>query len=125
MLVAARAVLLRSVVDAEWDGRVAEAVGIASRPAGLHNIFIFPAIDPPAEGRYLPSVAVFDMKPQSRGSVRPSLKIRGRRSRSTHGFLSAPRGAEVISEGRRAVVRRLAEMMLGAGRARQRSRLAL
>jgi hypothetical protein len=29
VLVAARAVLLRSVVDAEWDGRVEEAVGIA------------------------------------------------------------------------------------------------
>jgi choline dehydrogenase len=37
---------------------------------GVCDLFLFPAIDPPVEGRYEISAAAFAMKPRSRGSVR-------------------------------------------------------
>lgn len=68
-------------------------------PPGLHDIFIFPAIDPPAQGRYLPSVGVFNMKPRSRGSVRLTAPDPRAPLAIDHGFLTAPGDAEVVCEG--------------------------
>lgn len=76
-------------------------IGMASSAsaAGLRDLFFFPGIDPPGEHGYRASVAVFAMKPESRGSVR----LTSRDSRAPlaidHGFLSEPRDAEILAEG--------------------------
>ena len=65
----------------------------------MRDLFLFPAIDPPAEAGYEVSVAVFAMKPASRGSVRLTSRDPRAPLAIEHGFLSDPRDAEVLAEG--------------------------
>jgi choline dehydrogenase-like flavoprotein len=74
---------------------------------GLYDLFLFPAVDPTADGRYRPSAGVFAMKPESRGSVRLTSPDPRAPLAVDHGFLSAPRDGEVVAEGIEAL-RRLA-----------------
>jgi choline dehydrogenase len=67
--------------------------------AGLSDLFFFPAIDPPGEGGYEVSAAVFAMKPVSRGSVRLNSPDPRAPLAIDHGFLSEPRDTEVLVEG--------------------------
>ena len=64
-------------------------------PPGVHDVFIFPALEPGPEI----SAAVFAMKPHSRGSVR----LNGRDPETPvaidHGFLRDARDADVLAEG--------------------------
>lgn len=87
--------------------QVTVAVRSSSCPAGVHDLFFFPGIDPPAEDGYEVSVAVFAMKPASRGSVRLTSRDPRAPLAIDHGFLSDPQDAEVLAEGVEAL-RRLA-----------------
>jgi choline dehydrogenase len=79
--------------------QVSIALGSSGCPRDLYDIFLFPALDPMPDGRLRPSAGVFAMKPESRGSVRlSSLDPRAPLS-VDHGFLSAPRDADVLVEG--------------------------
>jgi choline dehydrogenase len=75
---------------------------------GLCDLFLFPAIDPPAEGGYGASVAVFGMKPESRGAVRLNSADPRVPLAIDHGFLSEKRDTDVLAEGVEAL-RRLTE----------------
>jgi choline dehydrogenase len=68
-------------------------------PTGLRDLFYFPGLDPPGEHGYEASVAVFAMKPESRGSVRLASGDPRAPLAIDHGFLSAPRDAEILAEG--------------------------
>jgi choline dehydrogenase len=68
-------------------------------PPGLRDLFFFPGLDPPGERGYEASVAVFAMKPESRGSVRLASGDPRAPLAIDHGFLSAPRDAEILVEG--------------------------
>ena len=76
-------------------------VPLASRgcPPGLSDLFFFPGLDPPGERGYEPSVAVFAMKPASRGAVRLTSSDPRAPLAIDHGFLSDARDAEVLAEG--------------------------
>jgi choline dehydrogenase len=67
--------------------------------AGLSDLFLFPGLDPPGEHGYEASVAVFAMKPASRGSVRLNSDDPRAPLAIDHGFLSAPGDAEVLADG--------------------------
>lgn len=67
--------------------------------AGLSDLFFFPGLDPPGEHGYEASVAVFAMKPNSRGSVRLGSCDPHAPLSIDHGFLSDPRDTEVLAEG--------------------------
>ncbi len=98
--------------------QVSIALGSSGCPRDLYDIFLFPALDPMPDGRLRPSAGVFAMKPESRGSVRlTSLDPRAPLS-VEHGFLSAPRDAEVLVEGVEAL-RRLAASDAIRGYARE------
>lgn len=79
--------------------QVSIAFTSTSCPSELYDIFLFPAIDPLADGRYRPSAGVFAMKPESRGSVRLTSRDPRAPLAIDHGFLSAGRDAEVLAEG--------------------------
>ena len=66
---------------------------------GLRDLFLFPGIDPPGERGYEASVAVFAMKPVSRGAVELTSSDPRAPLAIDHGFLSDPRDTEVLSEG--------------------------
>jgi choline dehydrogenase len=66
---------------------------------GVCDQFLFPAVDPPGPAGYEISVAVFAMKPDSRGTVRLTSPDPRAPLAIDHGFLSDPRDAEVIAEG--------------------------
>ena len=66
---------------------------------GLSDLFLFPGIDPADENGYEVSVAVFAMKPHSRGSVRLTSPDPRAPLAIDHGFLSDERDAEVVAEG--------------------------
>jgi choline dehydrogenase len=89
-------------------GQVSVALRSASCPAGVHDIFLFPAVDPAEGGGYEISAAVFAMKPRSTGSVRLNSPDPRVPLAIDHGFLSDPRDAEVIAEGVEALRRLLA-----------------
>ena len=76
-------------------------VARASRacPPGLRDLFFFPGLDPPGEHGYEASVAVFAMKPESRGSVRLASRDPRAPLSIDHGFLSDPRDADILAEG--------------------------
>jgi choline dehydrogenase len=76
-------------------------VAAASRSCaeGLCDLFFFPGIDPPVGRGYEVSVAVFAMKPQSRGSVRLISRDPRAPLAIDHGFLADGRDAEVLAEG--------------------------
>jgi choline dehydrogenase len=78
-------------------------------PAGVHDLFFFPAIERSAANAYEVSSAVFAMKPASRGAV--TLTSRDPRAPLAidHGFLSDPRDADVLAEGVEAFRRLTAE----------------
>jgi choline dehydrogenase len=67
--------------------------------AGVCDLFLFPAIDPPRPAGYEISAAVFAMKPESRGTVRLTSPDPRAPLAIDHGFLQEPRDAEVIAEG--------------------------
>jgi choline dehydrogenase-like flavoprotein len=77
------------------------SIGLTSSAcaAGLSDIFFFPAVDPPGPHGYEASVAVFAMKPASRGSVRLNTSDPRAPLRIDHGFLSNPDDAAVLAEG--------------------------
>lgn len=66
---------------------------------GVCDLFFFPGLDPPGEQGYEVSVAVFAMKPASRGSVRLTSRDPSAPLAIDHGFLSDPRDVEVLVEG--------------------------
>jgi choline dehydrogenase len=67
--------------------------------SGLRDLFFFPGLDPRGEGGYEASVAVFAMKPKSRGSVRLASRDPRAPLLIDHGFLSEPHDAEILAEG--------------------------
>jgi choline dehydrogenase len=67
-------------------------------PAGVCDLYLFPAIDP-ADGGYEVSAAAFAMKPYSRGSVRLISRDPHAPLAIDHGWLSDPRDADVLAEG--------------------------
>jgi choline dehydrogenase len=77
------------------------SIAVRSRgcPAGLHDVFIVPAIDWTPDGRHRASVGVFAMKPASRGSVRLASTDPRVPLAIDHGFLADRRDAEVLAEG--------------------------
>lgn len=79
--------------------QVTVAVRSSVCPAGVSDLFFFPGIEPPAENGYEVSVAVFAMKPASRGSVRLTSRDPRAPLAIDHGFLSDPHDAEVLAEG--------------------------
>jgi choline dehydrogenase len=66
---------------------------------GLSDLFFFPGVDPPGEHGYEVSVAVFAMKPHSRGSVRLTSSDPHAPLAIDHGFLSDGRDTDVLIEG--------------------------
>lgn len=79
--------------------QVTVAVRSSVCPAGVNDMFFFPGIEPSAEHGYEVSVAVFAMKPASRGSVRLTSRDPRAPLAIDHGFLSDPHDAEVLAEG--------------------------
>lgn len=79
--------------------QVTVAVRSSVCPAGVSDLFFFPGIEPSAEHGYEVSVAVFAMKPASRGSVRLTSRDPRAPLAIDHGFLSDPHDAEVLAEG--------------------------
>ena len=76
--------------------QVTVALSSSGCDAGASDLFFFPGLDPPGEGGYEVSVAVFAMKPASRGSVRLNSNDPGEPLRIDHGFLSDPADAAVL-----------------------------
>jgi choline dehydrogenase len=66
---------------------------------GVSDLFFFPGIDPPGDHGYEVSVAVFAMKPASRGSVRLNSRDPREPLAIDHGFLADERDTEVLVEG--------------------------
>jgi choline dehydrogenase len=80
-------------------GQVTIALSSTLCARGAADLFFFPGLDPPGEHGYEASVAVFAMKPESRGSVRlTSLDPRAPLA-IDHGFLAAPPDIQVLTEG--------------------------
>ena len=79
--------------------QVTVAVSSSSCAAGLSDLFFFPGLDPPGPRGYEVSVAVFAMKPASRGSVRLNASDPRAPLHIDHGFLSHPDDASVLVEG--------------------------
>ena len=75
-------------------------VALASRRCepGLWDLFYFPSLERGAAG-YEVSVAVFAMKPRSRGTVRLGAPDPQAPLAIDHGFLSDPRDTTVVAEG--------------------------
>jgi choline dehydrogenase len=92
--------LVRETAAFETEHALAMAGGtIACRssacPPGVHDVFVFPAIEPGPEI----SAAVFAMKPHSQGTVRLTARAPEAPLAIDHGFLRDPRDAEVLAEG--------------------------
>jgi choline dehydrogenase len=85
--------------------QVTVAISSSVCAEGVCDLFFFPGIDPPGEHGYEVSVAVFAMKPDSRGSVRLASRDPRAPLAIDHGFLSDARDAEVLAEGVEAVRR--------------------
>ncbi|MET0835304.1 MAG: GMC family oxidoreductase [Thermoleophilaceae bacterium] len=79
--------------------QVTVAVASSVCEEGLRDIFFFPGVDPPAGHGYEASVAVFAMKPKSRGSVRLISSDPSEPLAIDHGLLSDARDADVLAEG--------------------------
>jgi choline dehydrogenase-like flavoprotein len=82
-----------------YTAQVTVAISSSVCPDGLCDLFLFPGIDPPGEHGYEVSVAVFAMKPESRGSVRLSSRDPRAPLAIDHGFLSDGRDTSVLVEG--------------------------
>jgi choline dehydrogenase len=79
-------------------GHITVALRSSSCPAGLRDLFLFPAIGP-GEGGYEISGAAFAMKPRSRGTVRLNDSDARTPLAIDHGLLSDLHDAEVLAEG--------------------------
>jgi choline dehydrogenase len=79
--------------------QVTVAVASSVCAEGVRDLFLFPAIDPPGANGYEPSVAVFAMKPRSRGAVRLGASDPRAPLMIDHGFLSDAQDADVLEEG--------------------------
>jgi choline dehydrogenase-like flavoprotein len=79
--------------------QVTIAISSSTCAPGVCDLFFFPGLDPSAERGYEVSVAVFAMKPLSRGCVRLTSRDPRAPLAIDHGFLTDPRDAEVIAEG--------------------------
>jgi choline dehydrogenase len=66
---------------------------------GVCDVFFFPGLERTGTNAYEASVAVFAMKPASRGSVRLNSRDARAPLAIDHGFLSDPRDADVLAEG--------------------------
>lgn len=82
-----------------YMAQVTVALASSACPPGLADLFFFPGLDPLPDGTYDPSVAVFAMKPVSRGSVRLNSPDPRVPLRVDHGFIADERDAAVIAEG--------------------------
>jgi len=88
--------------------QVTVATSSSACAPGLSDLFFFPGLDPPGAHGYEVSVAVFAMKPASRGVVRLHSSDPRAPLSIDHGFLSEPTDATVLAEGVESL-RRLAE----------------
>ena len=88
--------------------QVTVAVASSDCEPGLWDVFDFPSLERGASG-YEVSVAVFAMKPHSRGTVRLHSPDPREPLAIDHGFLTDPRDAAVLTEG----VERLRELVDG------------
>jgi choline dehydrogenase-like flavoprotein len=79
-------------------GAVTLPVRSSRRADGVHDLFLFPAVDPEEDG-YAISAAVFAMKPASRGSVRLRSDDPREPPAVDHGFLAAEADVAVLVEG--------------------------
>ncbi len=79
--------------------QVTVAISSSVCAEGVCDLFFFPGVDPPGEHGYEVSVAVFAMKPHSRGSVRLISSDPHAPLAIDHGFLSDGGDAEVLAEG--------------------------
>ena len=79
--------------------QVTIAMSSSGSPAGLSDLFFFPGLDPPGPHGYEVSVAVFAMKPASRGSVRLNASDPRAPLHIDHGFLSHPSDVSALAEG--------------------------
>jgi choline dehydrogenase len=79
--------------------QVTVAISSSVCAEGACDLFFFPGVDPPGKHGYEVSVAVFAMKPYSRGSVRLITRDPHAPLAIDHGFLSDRRDAEVLIEG--------------------------
>jgi choline dehydrogenase len=79
--------------------QVTVALSSSACASGVSDLFFFPGLDPPGEHGYEVSVAVFAMKPASRGSVHLNSSDPRAPLRIDHGFLSDPVDAAVLAEG--------------------------
>jgi choline dehydrogenase-like flavoprotein len=79
--------------------QVTVAIASTACAEGLCDLFLFPAVDPPGELGYELSVAVFAMKPESRGSVSLTSPDPRAPLAIDHGFLAEARDADVLAEG--------------------------
>jgi choline dehydrogenase len=71
----------------------------AACAAGVCDLFLFPALDPPGPEGYQGSAAVFAMKPWSRGTVRLTSPDPRAPLAIDHGFLTDERDVAVLVEG--------------------------
>jgi len=67
--------------------------------AGVCDLFLFPALDPPGPEGYQGSAAVFAMKPWSRGTVRLTAPDPRAPLAIDHGFLTDERDVAVLVDG--------------------------
>ena len=79
--------------------QVTVAISSSVCAEGACDLFFFPGVDPPGKHGYEVSVAVFAMKPHSRGSVRLISSDPDAPLAIDHGFVSDGRDAEVLAEG--------------------------
>ena len=79
--------------------QVTVAISSSACAQGLSDLFFFPGLDPPGAHAYEASVAVFAMKPASRGSVRLRSSDPRVPLSIDHGFLSDPDDSTILAEG--------------------------
>ena len=79
--------------------QVTVAISSSACAQGLSDLFFFPGLDPQGAHAYEASVAVFAMKPASRGSVRLRSSDPRVPLSIDHGFLSDPDDSIILAEG--------------------------
>jgi len=82
-----------------YMGQVTVVGRSRSCPPGLHDLFMFPAMDPLGPGGYPISAAVFAVKPRSRGSVRLTSQDPRAPLAIDHGFLADPADVDDLADG--------------------------
>ena len=97
-----------------YMAQVTVATSSSTCTPGLSDLFLFPGVDPAGAHGYEVSVAVFAMKPASRGSVRLHSSDPRAPLRIDHGFLSESGDATVLAEGVESLRRLAAGDAVGA-----------